>query len=151
MCTTPNLYGNSSLPSLVGHYQRFIKGFACIEQLLNKLLSGEGASRKLEWVSLPEGAMRAFDAMKWTCMSTPVLAFADYTKEFLLKTNASKEGLETVLSQNRQMDSTTQLPMVAEPLHLTRKNTFYQTLVCGAKMGGQGTLQGVLTISTLLS
>ena len=36
-------------------------------------------------------------------MSTPILAFADYTKEFLLETNASKEGLGAVLSQ-KQVD-----------------------------------------------
>ena len=29
----------------------------------------------------------------------PVLAFADYTKEFLLENDASKEGLGEVLSQ----------------------------------------------------
>ena len=34
-------------------------------------------------------------------MSGPVLAFADYTKDFLLKTDASKEGLGVVLSQNQ--------------------------------------------------
>ena len=31
-------------------------------------------------------------------MSVPVLAFNNYTKEFLLETNASKEGLGAVLS-----------------------------------------------------
>ena len=36
-------------------------------------------------------------------MSTPVLAFTDYTKEFLLETNAHKEELGTVLSQ-KQVD-----------------------------------------------
>ena len=71
--------------------------------MLNKLLSGEGASRKLEWVLLPEDTMRAFKSLKWGCMSTPVLAFANYTKEFLLKTDASKEGLGAVLSQ-KQVD-----------------------------------------------
>ena len=73
-------------------------------QLLNRLLSGESTSRKLERVSLPEDTLRAFDALKQACMSTPILAFADYTKEFLLETDASKEGLGAVLSQ-KQADS----------------------------------------------
>ena len=30
-------------------------------------------------------------------MSTPILAFTDYTKDFLLKTDALKEGLGAVL------------------------------------------------------
>ena len=34
-------------------------------------------------------------------MSTPILAFADYTKSFLLKTDTSKEGVEAVLSQKQ--------------------------------------------------
>ena len=34
-------------------------------------------------------------------MSSPVLAFADYTKDFLLKTDASKEGLGAVLFQKQ--------------------------------------------------
>ena len=36
---------------LIGHYRWFIKGFAWIAQPLNEHLAGEGASRKLEWVS----------------------------------------------------------------------------------------------------
>ena len=74
-----------------------------IAQLINRLLSGEGAHRKLEWVLLPEDALRAFDALKQTCMSASVLTFANYTKEFLLETDASKEGLGAVLSQ-KQVD-----------------------------------------------
>ena len=35
-------------------------------------------------------------------MSAPVLAFTDYTNKFLLETNASKEGLGTVLSQKQE-------------------------------------------------
>ena len=75
----------------------------CIAQPLNGLLSGEGTSTKSEKVSLPEDALKAFDALKQVCMSTPVLAFANYTKEFLLETDASKEGLGAVLSQ-KQVD-----------------------------------------------
>ena len=35
-------------------------------------------------------------------MNSPVLAFTDYTKDFLLETDASKEGLGAVLSQKQE-------------------------------------------------
>ena len=34
-------------------------------------------------------------------MSSPILVFGDYMKDFLLKTDASKEGLGVVLSQKQ--------------------------------------------------
>ena len=88
--------------SLVGHYRHFIKGFAWIAQPLNEHLTGEGASWKSERVSLSEEALKAFEALKQACMQSPVLAFADYTKDFLLETDASKEGLGAVLSQKQE-------------------------------------------------
>ena len=88
--------------SLVGHYMWFIKGFAWIAQPLNNHLAGEGASRKSEQVSLSEEALEAFQALKQACMNSPVLAFANYTKDFLLETDASKEGLGTVLAQKQE-------------------------------------------------
>ena len=87
---------------LVGHYRWFIKGFAWIAQPLNEHLAGEGASRKSEWISLSEEALGAFEALKQACMNSPVLAFTDYTKDFLLETAASKEGLGAVLSQKQE-------------------------------------------------
>ena len=87
---------------LVGHYRHFIKGFAQIAQPLNEHLAGEGASQKLERVSLSEGALKAFEMLKRACMNSPVLAFTNYTKEFLLETDASKEGLGAVLSQKQE-------------------------------------------------
>ena len=74
-----------------------------IAQLLNEHLTGEGASRKSEQVLLLEGALKTFDALQQACMSTPIIAFTDYTKEFLLETDASVEGLGEVLSQ-KQVD-----------------------------------------------
>ena len=70
-------------------------------QPLNDLLTGEGAKRKSKWVELSEDALKAFKALKKVCMTAPVLAFADYTKPFLLKTDASKDGLRAVLSQKQ--------------------------------------------------
>ena len=69
---------------------------------MNEHLAGEGASRKSEWVSLSEEALEAFQVLKQACMKSPVLAFADYTKDFLLETDASKEGLGAVLSQKQE-------------------------------------------------
>ena len=43
-----------------------------------------------------------FEALKQTCMNSPGLAFADYTKDFLLETDTSKEGLGAVLSQKQE-------------------------------------------------
>ena len=87
---------------LVGHYRWFIKGFTQIAQPLNEHLAGEGASRESERVSLSEEALEAFEALKQACMNSPVLAFTDYTKDFLLETDASKEGLGAVLSQTQE-------------------------------------------------
>ena len=78
---------------LVGHYRWFIKGFARIAQPLNEHLAMEGASWKSEQVLLSDDALEALQALKQACMRSPVLGFADYMKDFLLKTVASKEGL----------------------------------------------------------
>ena len=40
--------------------------------------------------------------LKQACMNTPVIAFANYTKEFLLETDTSKEHLGAVLSQKQE-------------------------------------------------
>ena len=51
-------------------------------------------------MSLSQGALKAFEVLKQVCMAALVLAFADYTKPFLLET-ASKDGLEAVLCQKQ--------------------------------------------------
>ena len=102
-CAPPRTYTEiRAFLGLISHYRQFIRGFMRIAQPLNKHMAGEGASRKSEWVSLPEEALEAFQALKQACMNSPVLAFADYTKDFLLKTDASKEGLGAVLSQKQE-------------------------------------------------
>ena len=53
-------------------------------------------------MSLSKKALEAFEALKQACMNSPVLAFADYTKDFLLEADTSKEGLGAVLSQKQE-------------------------------------------------
>ena len=85
----------------MGHHRRFIEGFVCIAQTLSEYPAREGASKKSEWVQLTEEAMKAFEELKQACMTAPILVFTDYTKPFLLETNASKDGLGAVLSQKQ--------------------------------------------------
>ena len=93
---------------LVGHYWGFINGFAQIVQPLNEHQAGEGPSRKSEWVSLLEDALGGFQALTQASMSAPILAFADYTKELLLETDASRRDWEQYFPQNRNMGDTIQ-------------------------------------------
>ena len=66
-----------------------------------KTWPGEGTSRKSEQVLFSEDALEVFQALKQACMNSLILAFADYMKDFLLKTDASKEGLGVVLPQKQ--------------------------------------------------
>ena len=75
---------------------------------------------------LPEDALKAFDTLKWVCMSTPVLAFADYTKEFLLETDASKEGLGAVLSQ-KQVDEQCHLVTYGSRALMAHEKNYHST------------------------
>ena len=123
-CVLPQSYTEvHAFLGLVGHYRRFVKGFAHIAQPLSEYLVGEEASRKSEWVSLTEDAFKAFEAFKQACMTDPVLAFADYTKPFLWETDASRMDWGQCYCRSRQMGDTTLLPMEAEPVCLMRRTT----------------------------
>ena len=50
----------------------------------------------VEW---DEWCQKAFDTLKDLCTSTPILAYADYKKEFQLHTDACEKGLGGVLYQ----------------------------------------------------
>ena len=83
---------------LVGHYRRFIKGFANIVHPLYDML---GKEVKMGPVDLPPEAQEAVNILKGKVQSAPVLVFPDFDKPFLLETDASKEGLGAVLSQKQ--------------------------------------------------
>ena len=85
-----------------GYFRRFIKGYTNIAKLLNDLLSGANSKLKSSFVWLLPAAVVAFQELKLKCMTAPVLAFADFHKPFLLETDASGDGLGTVLSQKQE-------------------------------------------------
>ena len=86
----------------VNHYRRFIKGHSKIARPLQAYTAGENAKEKNQPVHLSPEALEAFEILRNACVEAPVLAFADYTKPFILETDASKEALGAVLSQKQE-------------------------------------------------
>ena len=96
-----------------GYYRRFVKDYARIVKPLNDLLVGhctnktsnQKTKKKKKKVSVPwqwgDAQRLAFNSIKDVLMSPPVLAYADFSKPFILHTDASTEGLGAVLYQEQ--------------------------------------------------
>jgi RNase H-like domain found in reverse transcriptase/Reverse transcriptase (RNA-dependent DNA polymerase)/Integrase zinc binding domain/Integrase core domain/Retrotransposon gag protein len=82
-----------SFLGMVGYYRRFISGFAKIANPLVKLLKKK---EKWIWTDECEEAVLKF---KEALTSAPVLCMPDYTKQFIVQTDASLIGIGAVLSQ----------------------------------------------------
>ena len=101
-CPPPDTYTKvKSFVGLVDHYRCFIKGFAKIAAPLYDLTSGNNKDKKSEHVDLSPEACETFDRLKAACLQAPILSFPDFTKLFLLETDASGRGLGAVLSQKQ--------------------------------------------------
>ena len=103
---------------LTGHYHRFIKGFA---HLVHPLYDVLGKEVKMGPVQLLLEAQEAVQVLKKKIQSTPVLVFPDFDKPFMLKMDASKEGLGVVLSQ-KQSDRKYPVTFGSRSLMLSEKN-----------------------------
>lgn len=88
------------------YYRQFVEGFAKLAGPLHKLVaelagtrSKRGSGRDLcaAWTSQCE---QSFEALKAKLVSAPVLAYADFSRPFILEIDASHSGLGAVLSQD---------------------------------------------------
>ena len=92
------------------YYRRFVKGFAQLaaplHQLVADVIKVAKENRKRPAAVLPnmwtEACENSFSDLKKMFTSTPILAFADFTKPFVLEVDASHQGLGAVLSQEQQ-------------------------------------------------
>ena len=97
---------------LVGHYQRFIKGFTDIACPLYDML---GKEVKMGPVDLPPEVWEAVDILKRKVQSMPVLVFLISTSLSCLRQMPLRKGWELCSPRSRVMDITIQLPLAATP------------------------------------
>ena len=98
------------LQSFIGfasYYRRFVKQFLQKSGVLHDLVNAKRTRNNKRCVNNIEDAWgtehdAAFDALKNSLTSTPVLGFADYSRPFHLETDASHEGLGAILSQQQE-------------------------------------------------
>ena len=103
---------------LMGHY-RFIKGFSNIACPLCDML---GKEVKMGPMDLPQEAWEAVNILKRKVQSAPVQLFLDFNRPFLLKMDASKEGLGAVLSQKQGDGRSHPITFGSHSLTLSEKN-----------------------------
>ena len=83
----------------VSYYRRFIPNFSKVAKPLNKLLQNLEGTPKMFKVYWGPEQQEAFETLQRLCTESPILAYADFKAPFVLHTDASGDGLGTVLYQ----------------------------------------------------
>ena len=99
-----NITQLQSFLGAVGYYRKFIHNFASIAKPLFKLLK-KGV--KFTWESAQQ---ESFNELKRRLITAPILSMPDFNKQFIIRTDASKDGIGGVLIQKDDKN-------VEKPIH----------------------------------
>jgi hypothetical protein len=83
-----------SFLGLVGYYRKFVQHFGVISQPLTKLL------KKGVLFIWTHDQQVAFEALKQALVSAPVLALPNFSRPFIIETDACDDGVRAVLMQD---------------------------------------------------
>ena len=86
-----------SFLGLVGYYRKFIPNFGAIASPLSDTTK-KGLPNKVKWDDPQE---QAFESLKRSLTSSPILGLPDFQKPFILRTDASDKGIGAILLQER--------------------------------------------------
>ena len=114
--TPTNLKELRQFLGLASYYRRFIRGFAALAQPLHYLTRKEVP---FIWTSACENA---FHALKESLTKAPVLAYPEFSRDFILETDASILGLGAVLSQQQEDGDTHPVAYASRSLAPAEKN-----------------------------
>ena len=82
-----------SFLGMCNYYRKFVKDYANLASPLNNLLRKE---TKFSWT---DECQQAFDALKQSLLTSPILAYPDLSKKFILTCDASSSAIGFVLGQ----------------------------------------------------
>jgi hypothetical protein len=127
---------------LASYYRRFIKEFSKIAKPLNDLMKGINYTREVKqkiqnkkirieekWGEKQE---KSFQTLKEKLCTTPVLAYPDFEKEFILYTDASGYALGAILSQKDEDEKEHVIYYASKSLTDAEKNYSTTELECYA-------------------
>eukprot|EP00253_Pinus_taeda_P010862 PITA_10862 len=85
-----------SFMGLAGYYRRFVKGFSRVAYPITSL---QKKGKVFKWTS---ECQKSFEQLKHLLTTTPILSIADPNKDYVVCTDASKEGVGGVLCKKEE-------------------------------------------------